>query len=149
MATRRVLHTAISTPDLNRAVEFWAHLGFEQVRSWSWPEGTEAVDDFLGVRRSAARAALLQGPGAAIELFEFAAPDAGHATRDHASSIARSGYTHLCLEVDDVDTEVDRLTAVGMTFWAAPVADPTGRRMIYGKDPDGNIVELVQPPEGE
>ena len=148
MTVRRVLHTAISTPDLDRAVAFWAHLGFEPTRQWSWPAGTAVVDGFLGVPGSAARAALLEGPGGALEVFEFATPDpAADPDRDHASSIARAGYTHLCLEVDDVDAEVARLAGVGMRFWAEPVTDPTGRRMVYGKDPDGNVVELVQPAE--
>ncbi|MFM7063429.1 MAG: VOC family protein [Actinomycetes bacterium] len=147
MTVRRVMHTAISTPDLDRAVEFWSHLGFVATREWSWPEGTAHVDGFLGLPASAARAALLEGPGGALELFEFVTPDHGSGTdRDHASSIARAGYTHLCLEVDGLDDEIDRLREVGMTFWADPVTDPGGRRMVYGKDPDGNVVELVEPP---
>ena len=91
MTVRRVMHTAISTPDLDRAIEFWAHLGFVATREWSWPEGTAHVDGFLGLPASAARAALLEGPGGALELFEFATPDHGAGTdRDHASSIARA-----------------------------------------------------------
>ena len=38
------------------------------------------------------------------------------------------------------------LAQAGMEFWSDPLTDSAGRRMIYGRDPDGNVVELIQPP---
>jgi hypothetical protein len=32
-----------------------------------------------------------------------------------------------------------------MTFWAEPVTDGSGRRMTYGRSPEGYVIELVQP----
>jgi catechol 2,3-dioxygenase-like lactoylglutathione lyase family enzyme len=143
MVIRGVRHTAISTPDLDRAAAFWAELGFVEVRRWQWPSGTAVVDGFLGVQDSAARAALLEGHGTGIELFEFASP-AQPAVGDGPPAVHRHGFTHLCVEVDDVEAEMDRLGRVGMTFWNPPVTDPSGRCMVYGRDPDGNVVELVE-----
>ncbi len=101
------------------------------------------INGFLGVDDSAARAALLEGNGTGIEIFEFSLPRQ-EPTRDPA--VFRLGYTHVCLEVDDLDRELARLTAVGLRTWARPVDAPDGRRMVYGRDPDGNVVELVQLP---
>ena len=142
VAIHRVQHTAISTGDLDRAVTFWAHLGFDEVRRWDWSAGRADIDGFVGLADSAARAALLEGHGSGIELFEFLVPPPpGGEDRP----VHRLGYTHLCLAVSGLDDEMARLRGVGMTFISEPVTDPTGRRMVYGRDPDGNVVELVEP----
>ncbi len=142
MAIRRVQHTAISTTDLDRAVGFWAQLGFDEVRRWDWAPGRDDIDGFLGLAGSAARAALLEGHGSGIELFEFAEPSPPGGDE---RPVHRLGYTHLCLEVSGLDDEMARLCGVGMRFISDPVTDPSGRRMVYGRDPDGNVVELVEP----
>lgn len=146
MAVRAVRHTAIATTDLDRAVAFWAELGFTEVRRWDWAPGNGVINGFLGLADSAARAALLEGNGSGIELFQFELPPAGGPV---TPEVHRLGYTHLCLEVEGLDDEVARLRGVGMTFWADPVTDPTGQRMTYGRDPDGNVIELVEPPRGD
>ncbi len=147
MGVRRVLHTAVSTPDLDRAVAFWTRLGFTEVRRWEWPAGTAPVDALLGVEGSAARAALLEGHGTGVELFEFASP-AQPDGPPGAPAVHRHGYTHLAFEVDDLDEELARLAVVGLGTWSAPVTDPSGRRLVYARDPDGNVIELVQPAPG-
>jgi len=141
MTIRAMKHVAISTGDLDRAVDFWAALGFVETRRWDWPAGVEVINTLVGLPDSAARAALLEGPGTGLEIFEFVVPAPGADTR----SVHRPGYTHVCFEVDDLDDEIDRLAAAGMTFWAGPAEDRAGQRMVYGHDPDGNVVELVEP----
>jgi predicted enzyme related to lactoylglutathione lyase len=34
-----------------------------------------------------------------------------------------------------------------MTFHAPPLTMPSGGVFAYGRDPDGNVVELLQPPK--
>jgi len=144
MSIERLMHVAVSTADLDRAVQFWSHLGFHEVKRWDWPRGVSVINTFLGVEDSAARAALLEGHGSGIELFEFSAPEQpGSDDR----SIHRHGYTHVCLQVDDLDAELERLGTVGFRTSGPPTDTPDGRRMIYGQDPDGNTIELVQPAE--
>jgi len=68
-------HTAISTPDLERALAFYRDLlGAEPVTDFEWPAGTEAADRIVGLAGSAARAVMLRLGNAMIELFEFRAP---------------------------------------------------------------------------
>jgi glyoxylase I family protein len=55
------------------------------------------------------------------------------------------GYAHFCVDVTDIDGEYERLKALGMTFHGTP--PPRGAidvRAIYGRDPEGNIIELQE-----
>ena len=143
MPIRAFSHVAISTPDLDRAVKFWcAHLGFVEVRRWSW-NNLEIVDRLAGLPGSAARAVLLAGHGVGVEIFEFDAPPQS-ADIGRPRLVSDHGFTHVCFEVDDLEADVDRLTLAGMTFWAAPAVDQSGAKLIYGRDPDGNVIELHQ-----
>ncbi|MGI9577398.1 MAG: VOC family protein [Microthrixaceae bacterium] len=141
MAIRRVMHTAVSTRDMDSSIAFWAELGFVECQRWDWPEGTDAVNELLDLPQSAARAALLEGHGTGIELFEFSCPDPGGVPEP----VHRIGYTHMAFASDDLDSDMARLRDAGMSFWSEPVDDPSGRRMIYGRTPEGLFVELVQP----
>ena len=48
----------------------------------------------------------------------------------------------LCVDVEDVDAEYERLTAKGVPFSKAPVDQSWGIRAAYFRDPEGNIWEL-------
>lgn len=145
MAIRGLSHVAISTSDLDRAVEFWCEaVGFTEVRRWSW-DRLDVVDRLTDLEGSAARAVLLRGYGTGIEIFEFCSPP--QRTDDSSTRpVSDHGYTHVCLEVDDIEDEMSRLGDAGMRFWADAATDPAGSRIVYGRDPDGNVIELHQPP---
>ncbi|HLX33281.1 MAG TPA: VOC family protein [Gaiellaceae bacterium] len=65
-----------------------------------------------------------------------------------AADSKRSSDDHalLCISVEDVDAEAERLQASGVEL-AAPPADhePWGMRTVYVRDPDGNLVEFYGP----
>ena len=68
-------HIAISTPDLNRLVDFYKDiLGFEIVYETSW-ENREIIDQIVGLKDSAARSVMLRAHNTHIELFEYRAND--------------------------------------------------------------------------
>jgi len=140
---RGVHHVAISTADLDRLAAFYTELfGFETVMSTSWRD-RPAIDEIVGLRGSAARQVMLKSGNAFIEIFEFASPAgaAGPAER----TAADRGYTHFCVDVQDIDAEYERLSAAGMRFHCPPPRLGDGRvRATYGRDPDGNIVELQE-----
>ena len=81
--------------------------------------------------------------GARLEVFEFATP-----IQDRGSlrSVAKPGFSHIAFEVDDVFAEYERLQGA-MAFHAPPLEMPGGGIFAYGRDPDGNVVELLQPPK--
>lgn len=75
---------------------------------------------------------------AAVELL--AAPEA-------ALNNDALGPVGLSLTVPDADVALARLQAAGIAT-LTPVIAAAGWRIVFLSDPDGNIVELVQQPEG-
>ena len=59
------------------------------------------------------------------------------------SMVSRSVLDHFCLQMTDIDAEHARLKAAGMVFHCLPQAR-SGLRVTYGRDPDGNVIELLE-----
>ena len=140
---RGIHHTAISTGDLERSVRFYRDLlGFEEVYSSQWEVGAEVADRITGLKDSSARLVMLKAGNAFVEIFQYETPrpKPGEATRP----VCDHGITHLCLDVTDVETEYERLKAAGMTFHCPPQEGGGGVWVTYGRDPDGNVVELLE-----
>lgn len=135
-------HTAISTPDLDRAVAFYCGvLGFQQRAAAAWDVGTAEADRIVGLRDSAARVVMLWAGNTHLEIFEYRSPDPRPRPAD--ARVCDHGVTHICLDVTDIEDEYRRLTAAGMTF-NGPPQSIFGVRSIYGADPDGNVIELQE-----
>jgi catechol 2,3-dioxygenase-like lactoylglutathione lyase family enzyme len=143
---RGVHHVAVSTGDLDRLVTFYTELfGFEQVMATEWRDRA-IIDRIIGLPDTAARQAMLRSGNVYLEIFEYESPRGIPGDPDRPAS--DHGYTHFCIDVTDIDAEYDRLSAAGMRFHSPP---PTGEelgsgrlRATYGRDPDGNIVELQE-----
>ncbi len=54
------------------------------------------------------------------------------------------GWNRLVVEVDDLETTVEELTSVGLSFRNEVVTGPGGKQILL-EDPAGNVVELFQP----
>lgn len=137
---RGIHHTAISTGDLDRSIAFYEGLlGFEVVSRFEWGPGTEWADKITSLDGSAARAAMLKLGNACVEIFEFSAPTPQPAQANRP--VCDHGITHIALLVTDIEAEYERLKDAGMVFHCAP-----GERVraTYGRDPDGNVVELME-----
>ena len=55
---------------------------------------------------------------------------------------AGTGSYTVEFEVDDVDREFVRLQAMNVKFVKPPTTQPWGRRSVWFRDPDGNIVNF-------
>jgi catechol 2,3-dioxygenase-like lactoylglutathione lyase family enzyme len=133
-------HAALSTSNMDRLIAFYRDVvGFELVSESEWT-ANEVIDQIIGVPGSSARQAMLKAGGAYLEIFEYRAPAARGGERlrpnDH-------GYTHICLDVVDIEAEFDRLTAAGVVFNRRP-ADFGEIKAVYGRDPDGNVLEIQE-----
>jgi catechol 2,3-dioxygenase-like lactoylglutathione lyase family enzyme len=135
-------HTAISTPDIERSVAFYRDLlGARVMTEFKWPKGSEIADRIVGLEQSSARAAMLMLGNAMIEIFEFESPEPRPG--DPARPVCDHGITHLCLDVTDLKGEYERLVTAGMVFHSPP-QDLGAVWATYGRDPDGNVVELQE-----
>ena len=54
------------------------------------------------------------------------------------------GWNRIHLVVDDIEAEVERLRAAGLTFRNDIVSRPGGRQILVD-DPSGNPIEIFQP----
>ena len=132
-------HAGLSVKDLERSIEFYCMLGAQLLRRGSWDGGP--MDSITALTGTRGRTAMLKVGGQHLELFEFASPAGKQA--DAARPACDHGITHFCIEVEDIESEYRRLVAAGVRFHCEPQA--FGRsKATYARDPDGNIVELVQ-----
>ena len=111
--------------DVEAAVAFYTdHLGFTPL--------TSAAPAFADVARGELRL-LLSGPksSAGRPMPDGRRPEPG-------------GWNRIHLIVDDLEAEVARLRARGVTFRNDVVTGPGGSQILLA-DPSGNLVELFQP----
>ena len=140
---RGIHHAAISTGNLDRMLAFYRDLlGFRLLFDFSWPAGTEVADRITGLQQSSARCVMLHTGNAVIELFEYASPAPRPGDPDRP--VCNHGITHICLDVTDLDAEYQRLRAAGVRFHCPPQELGSEVRTTYGRDPDGNVIELQE-----
>jgi catechol 2,3-dioxygenase-like lactoylglutathione lyase family enzyme len=140
-------HVAISTANLERLCRFYCdHLGFKLLAEMDWEPGSELgvqVDHIAGLQNTSSKLVFVSIGNLLIEIFEYRSPtpkpvDKEWRGYDH-------GYTHICLEVDDIDEAYDKLQKAGMTFRNPPPSKPyEGMRCLYGRDPEGHMIEFIQ-----
>jgi catechol 2,3-dioxygenase-like lactoylglutathione lyase family enzyme len=142
-------HAAISTPDLERLKTFYCHLfGLEEVMRFGWQQGDDLCDSVVGFSGSESSFVYLRSGNSYLELFQFTYP--APKPRDPGWRVCDHGITHICFEVTDIYAEYDRLVRAGMRLQSDAPIDARGMlHAVYGFDPDGNIVELVQVPDRE
>jgi len=139
---RGIHHIALHTANFDSMIEFYRRaFGFEQATKEIRWENSEFVDNIIDVKGSAARTLMLKAGNVYLEIFEYFSPPPRDAAplrpHDH-------GYTHFAVDVTDIETDYKRLIEAGMTFAAKVPDDFGGIRALYGKDPDGNIIEIQQ-----
>ncbi len=135
-------HAAISTPNLERCIAFYKDVvGCEEAWRFEWPAGTPEADSMTGLQHSAARAVMLRLGDSYLEVFEYSSPTP--APLDPERPVCDHGITHVCLQVEGLHAEYDRMKAAGMRFHSEPLTQDSGY-VIYGRDPDGNVVELIE-----
>jgi glyoxylase I family protein len=143
---RGIHHISLHTANFDRQVQFYREaFGFVPVADEMHFDNFALFDQIVGVEGSKVRQVMLKASNCFIELFEWAAPEGRTGPALNAND---RGYTHFCVDVTDIEAEYDRLSALGMTF-AHPNPVSVGPfKSVYGRDPDGNIIEIQQVPDG-
>lgn len=135
-------HYGITVSDLDRSIAFYRDtFGMEVVDRFEMEPDSFA--QVLGVDDGRAEVAFLGGIGFRIELEEHADPELSVADLADPDDV---GVPHVCLEVDDVDAFY-REYEDDVTFVSPPgQASDSGATICYLRDPDGNLVELIESP---
>ncbi len=134
-------HVANVTPDLDRMIAFYAELiGYPERRRGELANNPLA-DQIAGLDDMVLKGGWFALRNIELEFWQFESPatpePTGRATLD------TMGYSAIAFEVDDLDNEIARLTAAGVTF-AAPPRMEAGWRVAYAYDPDGKLFSLQQ-----
>jgi catechol 2,3-dioxygenase-like lactoylglutathione lyase family enzyme len=143
-------HAGLSVSDLDRSLAFWRDaLGLRETGRGTvrWPH----LDRLTGIEENEIEwVGLALADGTQLELQEYHHPR-GHPCEPGAE--ADPGRSHLGLQVDDLEGLMLSLRESGAPLRSEePVllerGAYTGWRAIYALDPDGNSVELMEPPSG-
>ena len=145
MSTRTLHHTGIVVSDLGVSVPFYELLGFAteadtpvELRGQRW------VDCLVGLSDVGMRLIFMSLGGNRIELIQYLSPVGRNKVSLSTNDV---GNPHIALAVEDVPGEYKRLLARGVEFVSEPMSVSEGAFaglvVVYGKDPDGNLFELL------
>lgn len=145
-----IIHVGLTVTDLERSVAFYRDiLGLTYLGEMEM-EGPE-TERLFQQKDCKARVAYLNGiPELAappVELIQFV----GQEPERQAGNLFRTSISELCFAVEDIDREYLRLKDLGVEFLSEPQTfDSTeygfGKsRAVYLRDPDGIVLELLQP----
>ncbi|MBE7217672.1 MAG: VOC family protein [Caulobacteraceae bacterium] len=142
---RRADHVGFCVSSLPRALRFWTEaMGARQERRGEM--GGEFLAQVTGAKDATVSFAVVTLAGQAVELLEYAGtprPAAPAAPYD-------PGFAHLALEVDDLEAVAARIAPHGWRLQGLPqviaAGVRAGTRVAYAVGPDGETIELMQPP---
>jgi catechol 2,3-dioxygenase-like lactoylglutathione lyase family enzyme len=153
MTDPRAHHVGVTVSDLDRCTEFYRDvLGFDVVdrfsvggESFAAAVGVDGASGRFvhlsadGLRPSSTRGSRDDARGVRVELVEYDPAGDDLPT----ASVDRAGATHLGFAVDDVDAFYEDLPDDVETL-SAPKTTESGTRICFLRDPEGNLVELLE-----
>ena len=141
-------HIGVVVPDLEAGRTFYEDVfGFTVIGIDDWDEGNEDVNAYVGMDESSAISYMMKGANTYLEIWQYLTPP----SKTDASGYVASdqGYRHVCFLVTDFDTVLEKFLAAGGSL-VKPLSNgrPGGAKIHYCRDPFGNIIELLEMPDG-
>ncbi len=138
-------HVGVTVADLDTSLAFYGGLlGLAVIEKGE----VEDVGNFVGIPGARLRAIDVDlGDGRILELLQYTFPE-GTVLRQEPYGI---GCLHMAFRVDDIEQVLAKLAEAGYP----PMGTPTtitgtiawdGATVVYLRDPDGALVELIQRP---
>jgi catechol 2,3-dioxygenase-like lactoylglutathione lyase family enzyme len=135
---KNIHHIGINVRDFDRMVTFYRDaFGFKTLGA-ELDISADKAEEISGRRKTDAgtRVVMMQTGNCYLEIMG----NPNLPTKDGTAT----GYTQLCVDVDDIDSEFARLGALGMAFGSKAPVDFGHVKAVTGCDPEGNAIELVQ-----
>ena len=138
-------HVAITVADFNRTVRFYWEVFGAPVVGVNLDHDPHRLRTFFGVDPVGPDDPRLKigwvriPGGATIEVFEFTP------TLQPPAEVewSRPGVTHFSMNVRDTARWHDYLVSKGVEIVSPPEQSPKGHTFFFVKDPDGNLIELI------
>lgn len=132
-----VHHTSLSVADLDAQRAWYQRaLGLHEV-----------IEEFQLDEPAVRTVVLRSGSGVRLELIERAGARRDRAYADPLDAANTLGFGHWAVSVRDLDVAFTTIVAAGgAAVWPPADAVAPGARFAYVKDPEGNLIELIQPP---
>ena len=124
----RLMHLCLNVADMDRAVAFYCGL-----------LGMTVQADRSGQRPGRRNLFLGYGPEAETSLLELCSE------ADGRSYDKGNAYEHLAIAVDDVVKVCADLAAAGIEIVRPAKTAMSGAQIAMARDPDGYLLELIQP----
>ena len=135
-------HVGISVADMDQSVHFYRNLiGLELLGGKAGRFEGELYENIFQLKNARGKVAMLAAGNTRIELFEFENPRGDQS--DARLPVYHHRINHICFEVIDIQKEYERLKTAGVYFHCPP-QDAGYAKATYGRDPDGNVFELIQ-----
>jgi lactoylglutathione lyase len=132
MKIKRLDHIGIRVMNFERAIRFYEKLGFSVIR--------QDLKEHVVV--------LVHDSGIEINLL-----DSGNDENNRKNILMDvdrkyPGYTHYAIEVDSVERAKQHLESLGFIVTEGPVTFGDGKTSVFIRDPDKNVIEFTQLPQG-
>jgi lactoylglutathione lyase len=122
-----LIHTCYRILEIDRSVDFYRALGFEEIGRL--PIRDEAINVFMGLPDD--------GPEPRLELTY-------NIGRTEPYEIG-TAYGHIAITTDDLDGTLERLAGQGIEPERPPyTVSEGGSRLCFVRDPDGYRIELIE-----
>jgi lactoylglutathione lyase len=119
-----LIHTCYRITDIDKSVDFYEKLGFEELRRMDLPDG--AINVFMGLPDDGARLELTYNPG--VESYEIG-----------------TGYGHIAITASDLDGTLEKLAEIDIEPEKPPYqVREGGSRLCFVRDPDGYRIEILE-----
>lgn len=133
-------HVGLVVQNMKRMREFYINvIGLQQTRDAMMEGGP--IDELTGLHQVKLEAVFIGTPDRpeAIELLQYH----NHPDPTPSRGPSGNGPNHVQIVVNDLDQVVEALRNHGHGVWGGPVNWPKRwRRVLYAKDPEGNVVEF-------
>lgn len=138
---RKFDHVTIVVSDLAAARRFFTLLGFAE-KTAVVISGKE-MEDYMDVRGIEADHVTLaiENPHTEVQLLHYRHPPA--IADPNTSKLNKLGFNHICFSVDDLESEIARLTAAGVRL-RNRMMDFHQRKLVFLEGPEGITVELAE-----
>ena len=119
-----LIHTCYRIGEIDRSVAFYEALGMEEIGRM--PIREEAINVFMGFPDDGPRLELTYNHG--VDSYELG-----------------TGYNHIAITVEDLDTVLPQLAGQGIEPEKPPyTVREGGSRLCFVRDPDGYRIELIE-----